>query len=64
VGNVQGMLVIRQQLNFCDQQNNILMFGGILLSMCVKSKKNKKKKKKTQNKTKNLWGHEYPEIAV
>jgi hypothetical protein len=36
------MLVMRQKLNLCDQQNNILMFGDILLSICVKSKEIKK----------------------
>lgn len=59
VGIVQGMLVMRQQLNLCDQQNNVLMFGDILLSICVKSKKNKKKAT-----TEVLWDHEYPEIAL
>lgn len=60
VENVQGMLVMRQQLNLCDQQNNILMFGDILLSICVKSKKNNKKKESGQK----IWDHEYPEIAL
>jgi hypothetical protein len=43
---MQGMLVTGQQLNICVQQNNILMFGDILLSICVKSKKIKKMNKK------------------
>lgn len=61
VRNMQGMLVMGQQLNICDQQNNILMFGDILLSICVKSKKIKKMNKTSvgprvpRNRIINVW---------